>query len=254
MSTQVKTKNGNGQVVQTISAVKVEPTLRWVRVQFNGEYIADSKNVLLVWETGRPINYYFPIEDVRMDLFEQGRKSTASDGKQYWDLRVGDRPADSIAWTFPDPVPGREALAGYLAFKWNKMDHWYEEEEEVFVHPRDPYSRVDTIPSSRHVRIEIDGITLADSTRPYLLFETGLPVRYYIPQEDVRMDLLEPAKGSSRCPYKGVASYWSVKLGDKIYRNYVWGYMDPIPEVPKIKGLLSFYNEKVDVYVDDESQ
>ena len=130
------------------------------------------------------------------------------------------------------------------------MEHWFEEDEEVFVHPRDPYSRVDTLPSTRHIRVEVDGVTVADSKRPYLLFETGLPTRYYIPPEDVKMDLLQPTDSHTRCPYKGVASYWSVQVGDNIYKDIVWSYPDPIPESPKLEGLLSFYNEKVDIFVD----
>ena len=130
------------------------------------------------------------------------------------------------------------------------MDHWYEEEEEVFVHPRDPYHRIDTLPSSRQVRIEIEGIVVAESSRPYLLFETGLPTRYYIPREDIQMNLLAPSEAKTVCPYKGVASYWSF-MGDGVsYRNIVWSYEDPIPESPKIRGLLCFFNEKVDLYVD----
>ena len=132
------------------------------------------------------------------------------------------------------------------------MDHWYEEEEEIFVHPRDPHHRVDTVPSSRHIRVEIDGVTVAETRRPYLLFETGLPVRYYIPQEDIRMELLEPSRAHTFCPYKGEASYWSIKIGDQLYRNYVWGYMDPLEESPKIKGLPSFFNEKMQIYVDGD--
>ena len=128
------------------------------------------------------------------------------------------------------------------------------EDEKVFVHPRDPFTRVDTLHSSRHVQVQIDGVTVADTARPVLLIETGLPVRYYIPQEDVRMDLLTPTSTHSRCPYKGEASYWTVTINGKPYVDTVWGYLDPLPEIPKIKGLLSFYNEKVDMIVDGALQ
>lgn len=230
--------------------IRIEPTERWVRVQFNGEYVADSKRVLLLLEERRVPVYYFPKEDVRFDFLESGRQG--SHGRQYLNVRVAGRAADAGAWSYADPEPSKSALKGYIAFKWNNMDHWYEEEEEVFVHPRDPYKRVDVMPSSRQVRVEIGGVTVADTTRPYLLFETGLPLRYYIPEEDVRTDLLEPTSARTHCPYKGEAHYWTVNLGDKTYRNIVWGYPDPIPETPKIKGLLCFYNEKVDIFVDGE--
>jgi uncharacterized protein (DUF427 family) len=108
--------------------------------------------------------------------------------------------------------------------------------------------------STRYVRVEIAGETVADTQRPFLLFETGLPTRYYIPREDVRMDLLEPTDQTSRCPYKGIARYWSARVGDKTLKNAVWCYPDPIPENPKIKDLLCFFNERVDLYVDGELQ
>jgi uncharacterized protein (DUF427 family) len=153
---------------------------------------------------------------------------------------------------------GREALQLVTALKsgrlfgeyWDELDAWFEEDEQVFVHPRDPYTRVDTVHSSRHVRVGIEGVTLGETRRPILLFETGLPARYYIPKLDVRMDLLEPTESVTRCPYKGVARYWSARLGDKLVKDIVWSYPAPIPECPKIENLLSFYNEHVDMNVD----
>jgi uncharacterized protein (DUF427 family) len=153
-----------------------------------------------------------------------------------------------------DPASDLAALQNYVSFAWDKMDAWYEEEEEVFVHARDPHKRVDVLPSSRHVRVVIAGETVAETQQPHLLFETSLPTRYYIPREDVRMDLLEPASLKTRCPYKGIASYWSAKIGDHVVKNVVWSYPEPIPECPKIKGLLCFFNERVDLYVDGELQ
>lgn len=231
-----------------------EPTPRWVRVELNGECVADSRRVLLVWEPGRTPFYVFPREDVRLDWLEPATVTPDEAGKIYWDVKVGERTARKAAWSYPEPPDSYAALKNHIAFVWHKMDHWYEEEEEVFVHPRDPHKRVDAIPSLRHVRVVIDGQTVADTHRPTLLFETGLPTRYYIPPEDVRTDLLEAAKGTTSCPYKGVASYWSVKVGENLYRNIVWGYPDPILECPKIKGLMCFFNEKVDIYVDGELQ
>jgi len=135
------------------------------------------------------------------------------------------------------------------------MDAWFEEDDEVFVHPRDPYHRVDVLNSSRHVKVIVGGEVVAETTRPRLLFETGLPTRYYIPKLDVRLDLLTPTNTSTRCPYKGKASYWTVNLGGKEFTDIVWGYPAPIPECPKIENLLCFYDEKVDaVYVDGELQ
>jgi uncharacterized protein (DUF427 family) len=131
------------------------------------------------------------------------------------------------------------------------MDHWFEEDEEVYVHPRDPNTRLDILPSSRRVRVEIDGVTVADSTNASFLFETGLPVRYYLPKTDVRMDLLTPTDLSTACPYKGTARYWSVTVDGETHDNLVWGYDTPLPESQKVGGLVAFYNEKLDIYIDE---
>ena len=141
-----------------------------------------------------------------------------------------------------------------VSFDWNAMDSWYEEEEEVFVHARDPHKRVDVLLSSRHVRVEVNGETVAETRRPHLLFETSLPTRYYIPAEDVRMELLEPSHLHTRCPYKGTAGYWHVNAGGQRVRNLVWSYRETIPENPRIRDLLCFFNEQVDLYVDGELQ
>lgn len=237
--------------------VHVEPSPRRVRVTFNGETIADSKRAVLLRETGHLPVYYFPPEDVRQDLLESTDLHTRCPFKgeaAYWTVRVGDRVADNAVWAYPDPLPGREDIRGYQAFYWERMDAWFEEDEQVFKHPRDPYHRVDVVQSSRHIRVEIGGQTLADSRRPRLLFETSLPTRYYLPVEDVRMDLLEPTQTSSVCPYKGTASYWRLR-GDPSGRDVAWSYQDPIPECPKVRGLIAFFNERVDgLYVDDELQ
>jgi uncharacterized protein (DUF427 family) len=228
--------------------VHVEPTPRRVRVTFNGQTVADSKRALLLRETGHLPVYYFPPEDVRGEFLEPTELHTRCPYKgeaSYWSVRVGDRVAENAMWGYLDPLPGREDIGGYRAFYWQRMDGWYEEDDEVFAHPRDPYHRVDVLHSSRHIRVEIGGQTVAHSTRPRLLFETGLPTRYYLPVEDVRMDLLEPTETSSICPYKGTASYWRLR-GDRTGRDVAWSYLDPIPECPKIRGLIAFFNERVD--------
>jgi uncharacterized protein (DUF427 family) len=228
-----------------------------VRVKFNGEIIADSKRAVLLRESNLLPVYYFPPEDVRQDVLTPTDLHTRCPYKgeaSYWTVTVGDKRAENAMWGYVDPLPGREDIAGYRAFYWAKMDAWYEEDEEIFKHPRDPYHRVDVVQSSRHVKVEMNGQVVADSTRPRLLFETGLPTRYYLPQEDVRMDLLEPTDTSSVCPYKGTASYWKLR-GDTSGRDVAWAYLDPISEIPKIRGLISFFNERVDgLFVDDEKQ
>jgi uncharacterized protein (DUF427 family) len=125
--------------------------------------------------------------------------------------------------------------------------------QQVFAHARDPYKRVDVLPSSRHVRIVLGGVTIADTRRPQLLLETGLPIRYYIPEQDVRMELLETSETTTRCPYKGEASYWSARIGERVFKDIVWSYHEPLPACSPIAGLLCFFNERVDaIYVDGE--
>jgi uncharacterized protein (DUF427 family) len=134
------------------------------------------------------------------------------------------------------------------------MDEWLEEDEPVYTHARDPHTRVDILASSRHVRVEIDGVTVADSRSPRILFETGLPPRYYLPLTDVRTDLLRPSDTQSHCPYKGAAGYWSVDTGTNVHEDLVWIYRTPLPESQKIAGLAAFYDEKADVFIDGVQQ
>ena len=230
--------------------VHIELSPRRVRTYFGGKLVADSQHVLLVYETKRPPAYWFPTADVRMEHLEQRDQANASTEVIRWRLRVNEKVSENGARAYSKPAGELAALEDHLTFHWNEMDAWFEEDEEVFVHPRDPYTRVDTVHSSRNVRVEIGGMVVAETRRPVLLFETGLPTRYYIPKQDVRMDLLQPTASVTRCPYKGVARYWSGPIGDSMIEDVVWSYPAPIPECPKIENLLSFYNERVDLYVD----
>ena len=232
-----------------------EPTARHIRAEFNGEIVADSYNAMLLRESGYQIYYFFPINDVRMDLLEASEYTTEAHVKgktKHWDIRVGDRVAEHAAFTYSSQVDDRPDFTGYIAFEWNAIDHWYEEAEEVLVHPRDPYHRVDTIKSARHIKVVVDGTVIAETRQPYLLFETSLPTRYYIPMEDVNFEYLEPTDHHTGCPYKGEASYWNVVVNGNVHNNVVWAYLDPLPEIPKIKDTVAFYNERVDIYVDGE--
>ena len=230
--------------------VHIERSPRRVTTYFGGKLIADSDHVLLVYESKRPPAYWIPIADVRMEHLHRKDQADESSDQVRWRLVVDDRASENAARAYINPTGDRAALEGHLTFYWNEMDSWFEEDEEVFVHPRDPYTRVDTVHSSKHVRLEIEGQVVAETRRPVLLYETGLPTRYYIPKQDVRMDLLEPTDSVTKCPYKGTARYWSVRAGDKTFNDIVWSYPSPIPECPKIENLLSFYNEKVDLYVE----
>ena len=235
-----------------------EDSRRRVHVVFAGITVADSTRVMLLHEFGRLPVFYFPLEDVRMDLLEETSRRSHSPLKgeaSYWTIRVGDRVAEDAAWSYAHPLPDGPPIKGYLAFYWHLMDAWYEEEEQVFAHARDPYKRVDILPSSRHVRVVLAGLTIADSRHPRLLLETGLPTRYYLPEQDIRMDLLEPTATATRCPYKGQASYWSATIDDRVFKDIVWSYRDPLPACSAISRLLCFFNERVEaIYLDDERQ
>ncbi|HET7479697.1 MAG TPA: DUF427 domain-containing protein [Rubrobacteraceae bacterium] len=235
----------------------LEDSPRRVRVMFGGETVADSRRVKLLHETGHLPVYYFPEEDVRMDLLEATDHSTHCPFKgdaSYWSVKAGGKVAENAVWGYPETLEGCPPISGYLAFYWDAMDSWLEEEEEVFVHPRDPYHRVDILESSRHVKVTVNGEVVAETERPKVLFETALPPRYYIPPDDVRTDLLTPTEKHTGCPYKGVASYWSVEAGGEVAEDLVWSYPEPIAAVEKIRDHLCFFNEKVDLEVDGEPQ
>jgi uncharacterized protein (DUF427 family) len=167
-------------------------------------------------------------------------------------VHAGGREAAGAALRYADsPIP---ELRDHVRFDWAAMDGWFEEDEEVFVHARNPQTRIDVLASSRQVRVEVDGVTVAESGSPQVLFETGLPARFYLPKPHVRMDLLEHADTRTGCPYKGFAEYWSVRVGETLHRDLVWSYPTPLPESRQVAGLMCFYNEKVDVYLDGELQ
>jgi uncharacterized protein (DUF427 family) len=235
----------------------VEPQRR-VRTLFNGETVADSAHPILLRESGIQLVYYFPKADVRRDLLEDighteksGYKGTA----HFFNVKVGDKVMENAAWTYPETKENRPDLHGYIAFDWHKMDSWFEEDLEVFGHPRDPFHRVDVYPSSRQVKVVIDGEMVAESTQAHFLFETGIKPRYYIPREDVKMERLSPTDTHTLCPYKGTASYYSVDMNGKTYKDTVWYYPDPLPGQPWIENLLAFWDDKdaaIQIFVDGE--
>jgi uncharacterized protein (DUF427 family) len=228
--------------------VRVEHGSKRIRAYLGGELVADTIRPLLVWEKPYYPTYYFPTADVRRELLSPdggtAHSPSRGDGPTFT-VRAGGKEAAGAALRY-EQSPFEE-LRGAIRLDWAAMDAWFEEDEEVFTHARDPYTRVDIVPSSRHVRVEVDGVTIAETSKPTLLFETNLPTRYYLPKSHVRMDLLEPTDGESHCPYKGDAEYWSLREGND---DIAWSYRTPLPESQKIAGLVAFYPEKVDLYVD----
>jgi uncharacterized protein (DUF427 family) len=232
-----------------------EPSERHVRGVIGGIDLVDSYAPTLVWEPAQAVpGYVFPRTDIRADLLTAAA-AAPSHGRhprvrQWYDVEVNGVVYPALVFQYE--VTG---LEDYLAVDWFRreepgVEHWYEEDEEIFRHPRDPYKRVDPIRSSRHVKVYVDGLKIADTHRPVLLFETRLPIRYYIPADDVDLTLLEETDLATTCPYKGNARYWSVKAGENVRTNIVWSYPSPIAAAAPIKDHLAFYNEVVDIVVD----
>ena len=236
-------------------ALYLEPTPKRVRVVVGGETIADSRRALMLHESGLQPTYYFPPEDVRSEFLEPSDRHTRCPKKgeaSYWTIHAGDSVVDAGAWYYPDPLPGAEGLRDLVAFYWHRMDHWYEEGEEVSVHARDPYHRVDVLSTDRVIRVSLNGSLLAETNRALALFESNLPTRWYIPREDV-VASLEDSDTVTHCPYKGAASYYSI-AGVEGGNDLIWYYAEPRAEVGRIAGLLCFFNEKVDIELDGSSQ
>jgi uncharacterized protein (DUF427 family) len=192
----------------------VEPFPRRVRGMLGGATVVDSDAVKLVHHSRHLPYWVFPAADVQVDA-----------------------------------TPSR-AVPGFVEVKWDAVEAWYEEDERVFVHVRDPYHRVDCYSTSRRVRVTLDDVVLADTTAAVALYETGLPPRFYLPPEAIRMELLERSETSTGCPYKGTASYWSARIGDRTVDDVAWAYLDPLREAERVRGHLCFYDDRVTVEVE----
>jgi uncharacterized protein (DUF427 family) len=241
-----------------------------------GRTVVDSTRAVLVWEPRRFVPAYaVPADDIQAELVgedavagqvpaETGvRMGELSDARllgpgvgfaahtvpgRAAGLRVGEVHRPAAAFHLDDP-----AHSGYVLLDFNAFDARYEEDELNLAHPRDPYKRIDVLSSSRHVRLELDGQLLAESSRPMLLFETLLPTRYYLPREDVRAELV-PSDTVTLCAYKGRASYWSVRTGGRSVADLAWTYEEPLHDAERVRGLVAFFNERVDVILDGERQ
>lgn len=259
-------------LMREIEQLRYEPTDKRIRAKIGDITVIDTTRALLIWEPKRVVpTYGVPVGDIDAEIAAAER----ADG--------GDTPAGTLPMGAPPELAGRpvfdpsvpfgvrttagepmtirvagkreaaafraadEALAGYLIVDFDGFDEWYEEDERNVGHPRDPFHRIDIVHSSRHVRVERDGVVLAESSEPYLLFEPPIPVRYYLPAEDVRLDLLAPSDTKTFCAYKGQASYLALD-GE----NVAWTYPQPLREASEITDRVAFFNEHVDIVVDGE--
>lgn len=231
-----------------------DPSPKRVRAVVGGETVVDSRRAKLLHETGLAPVWYFPTGDVRMDLLEPTDHHTHCPFKgnaSYWSLNAGGRVLANVIWGYPEPLESAPPLAGHVAAYHDRMDAWYEEDDQVIGHPRDPYHRIDVREGSQHVVVRVGGELVAESWRPRLLFETGLAPRYYLPEDDVSK-ALEASETSTICPYKGVASYWSSSVGEHQHDDVAWAYLDPLTDAQPVKGYRSFSGEGVVVEVDGE--
>jgi uncharacterized protein (DUF427 family) len=228
----------------------VEPVPRRVRAVLNGSVVLDTTAARYVWEWPNYPSYYIPLADVRTEFLVTGGVEATPRGPARRDgLRVGPVSRPRCARIYGDDA--EPALRNTARFEFAALDAWYEEDEPIFVHPRNPYTRVDALRSSRSIRIELDGTVLAESVAPVLLFETGLPTRYYLSPHDVDFTHLATSATVTECPYKGrTSAYWTVRLDGGVHQDLAWSYHYPTPAVSAIAGLIAFYNERVDITLD----
>jgi uncharacterized protein (DUF427 family) len=229
----------------------VEPVPRRVRAMLGGEVVLDTTRARYVWEWPNYPQYYIPLADVRPSVLidEQHEQKLHLGTARRHGLRTGEISRPGAARVYTDDAAA--GLAGTVRFDWDALDAWFEEDEEVFVHPRSPYTRVDALRSTRTVRVELDGVLLASSCAPVMVFETGLPTRYYLNRTELNPEHLLPTGTVTACPYKGKTSgYWSVRLGETVYPDLAWCYDFPTRQLLPIAGLIAFYNEKVDISID----
>ena len=257
-----------------LGQLRYEPTAKRIRAVLDGDTVVDTTRALLVWEPRRIVpSYAVPADDIAAELApadtaaadvtgtigthmpELSRRPVLDPSVPFAVHTAEGRAAGLKAGQQTRPgagfYPADPGLAGYVVLDFGAFDAWYEEDELNVAHPRDPFHRIDVLPSSRHVRVELDGHVLAESSRSTLLFETMLPTRYYLPPEDVRAELT-PSSTRTWCAYKGQASYWSATAGDRVVPDLAWTYQQPRHDAAQVRDLIAFFNERLDVIVDGE--
>ena len=255
-----------------IGDLRIHPIRKWVRANAGDRTIVDSRRVRLVWEPRRIVgSYAVPEQDVAGELVAaettaaEERPVALEHGAGVLDpssafaahtaagtaltIRTPDGDLPGAAFRPDDPD-----LAGYVIVDWDAFTQWYEEDQPVMGHPHDPFDRIDCLRSSRRVQLSHQGVNLADTGQPTLLFETPLPTRFYMPRSDVAMDLLEPTDSHTVCAYKGRARYWSARIGTDVLTDIAWSYEDPLHEAAPVRDLIAFYTERLDLTVDGEPQ
>jgi uncharacterized protein (DUF427 family) len=254
-----------------IFELRTHPVRQRVRAKLDGATVVDSNRAVLVWEPRRVVaSYAVPASDVAGDLVAfggpPGRERPVQLGEgappvldprtpftvhscpgRSLSIRTGTAMLEGAAFSPDDP-----SLDGHVVLDWDAFTGWLEEDQPVMGHPHDPFDRIDCLRSSRHVRIEVDDVVVADSRRPTMLLETPLPVRYYLPREDVAFDLLRPSEVRTVCAYKGIARYWDAQVGDRVVEAVAWSYEQPLHDAVPVRDLVAFFTERLDLVVDGE--
>jgi uncharacterized protein (DUF427 family) len=233
----------------------VEPVPRRVRAELGGQTVLDTLGALYLWEWENYPQFLIPVKDISPEfLVDEGHTHKLSRGTvTSVGLRVGDVERLRAGRRYDESRI--EQIVGFVRFEWDALDAWFEEEEQIFVHPRSPYSRCDALRSSRRVHVEKDGVLLADSGAPVIVFETGLPPRYYLERHTVDFSHLVESDTVTACPYKGrTTGYWSVVTSGELHADLAWSYDFPTLQLMPIAGLICFYDEKVDVTIDGVPQ
>lgn len=255
--------------MNALGELRVHPIAKWIRASSGGETVVSSTRAMVVWEPRRVVpSYAVPITDVSAELVPANTTvdtarpvQLSSGGPPVLDPRtpfsVHSCPGEGLSIRTSAGelegtafAPDDPALDGYVLLNWAAFDQWREEDEVVTGHPHDPFHRIDVLRSSRHVVVSSDGVVLADSIRPNLLFETSLPTRYYLPPEDVRWELLHPSESHSVCAYKGVANYWTAGLPGRDIPDIAWSYAEPLNDALNVAGMVAFFTERLDLVID----
>ena len=238
-----------------IPTVLIEPVIRRIRLKLGDHFIADTTHAIVIYENGGHPTYYLPRADFVAGALTATSKSEPAPlfgTKTFWSLQSNGITLPEKAWSYDGAQLGIPELGDYVTVDWRSV-RWFEEDREIFGHPRNAYWRIDTLPSSRLVEVFVDGKLVARTRRAIFLFETRMIARYYFPVDDLVEGTLVPSDHTTYCPYKGAASYYHFDLDGKRHENIVWYYREPFPESSMIKGLISFYNEKVDIRVSSGS-
>lgn len=226
-----------------------EPLRRRMRVRFGGAWIADSEDVVVLYEPGRYPVAYFPQRDIAAGALESADYTNRHRDlglTSWYTVKAGERSATRGAWQHTELPAYASELRGRVAFGWRAMDAFYEEEERILSHAADSYHRIDIRQAARHLVVRYGERVIADTTRPLVLYESGFAPRWYVPRADVDETALIRVEGQTLCPYKGLATYYDIADAHRA----VWSYEDALAEVGRISGLLSFEPDKVAVYLD----